>query len=108
MSSGRISSMSSEVLGQFVFKQTPGKLSTDLSGESVIMDLPSGTYSSFNQVGSVIWNALQEEVSFSSILETILEKFEVEKETAHKELVEFLDMLLEKNLISVNESMSQT
>lgn len=103
MSSTKISSIPIDALEQLVFKQTPGKLSTDLSGESVIMDLPSGTYSSFNPVGSTIWNELENEVDFTTILDAILTKFEVEKETAQSELVEFLELLLEKNLISAEK-----
>jgi hypothetical protein len=97
----------SEVLEQYFFKQSPGILSTDLSGESVIMDLLSGKYSSFNAVGSIIWNELKEERRFFQILESIMANFDVERKIAQDELAEFLDLLLEKNLITAQKTTEQ-
>jgi len=95
--------MAPEALERCFFQHAPDKLSTNLDGEVVMMDLHSGTYSSFNPVGSLIWNSLQQENQFSALLTAILDQFDVDEERATQELVVFLDMLLEKGLITMAE-----
>lgn len=93
--------MSHDVLQTCIIKQTDGKLSTEIDGETVIMDLQLGVYSSFNPVGSHIWKELEEDTGFFPVLESLLENFQVDRETAHRELTAFLDELSEKKLIQV-------
>lgn len=97
----KLSSMPQEQLTACSIKQTDGKLSTDIDGETVLMDLQSGTYSSFNAVASHIWGELQKGNQFTPLLESILEKFDVERTVAYNELISFLDELSEKNFIEV-------
>lgn len=96
--------MSQELLKTCTIKQTDGKLSTEIDGETVIMDLKLGVYSSFNAVASLIWTEVQHEKGFFPVLDSILEHFDIDRKIAHKELVTFLDELLEKNLIEVQSS----
>lgn len=101
MTDCKFSDMPPDVLKQYHFQHAPGKLSTVIDGESVIMDLQSGTYSSFNPVGSLIWKEIQNQKDFFTILESILDRFEVDRVIAHQELTDFLDLLSAKNLITV-------
>lgn len=39
------------------------KISTELDGETVILDLATGTYSGLDLVGTTIWNLLEKPVS---------------------------------------------
>ncbi|MBU0961786.1 MAG: PqqD family protein [Proteobacteria bacterium] len=93
--------MSQELLRTCIIKQADGKLSTEIDGETVMMDLNLGVYSSFNSVASHIWKELEEGTAFFPVLESILENFNVDRETAHKELTAFLDELSEKDLIQM-------
>ena len=93
--------MSQELLRTCTIKQTDGKLSTEIDGETVMMDLKLGVYSSFNSVASHIWRELEQNTKFFPILESILENFNVDRETAHRELIAFLDELSAKDLILV-------
>lgn len=104
----KFSSMSPEALKEYSFQHAPGTLSTVIDGESVIMDLQSGTYSSFNPVGSMIWKEIQNKKDFFTILESILECFEVDRAIAHQELTDFLDLLSSKSLITVTNINDQT
>lgn len=108
MTNTKFSDMPLESLKRYLFKHASGKLSTDIDGESVIMDLATGNYSSFNPVGSLIWNELHEGNGFSQVLESILDRFEVDEEVAQKELLEFLDLLFEKKLITATDTTEQT
>lgn len=100
----KLSSLPAEDLEKYSFKHESGILSTDINGESVVMNLMTGQYSSFNPVGTVIWSALTEEKCFTKVLELVLDRFEVEREIATGELIEFLDMLLEKKMITITQA----
>ncbi len=104
MNDSNLKNISPERIEHYLFKHAPGKISTEIDGESVIMDVQSGTYSSLNPVGSLIWKELREENRFASILESIVDHFEVPLDVAKKELAEFLDLLIEKNLVTATEA----
>ncbi len=93
--------MPQELLETCTIKQADEKLSTEIDGETVMMDLKLGVYSSFNSVASHIWKELEKGTGFFPILESILENFHVDRETAQRELTAFLDELSEKDLIQV-------
>jgi hypothetical protein len=96
-----------ESLDRYLFKRSPGKLSTHINGQSVIMDLQSGTYLSMNPVGSKIWEVIEGPTGFSKILAAILEKFEVDKSRAEEDLRVFLDKLLTKQLIIASKASAE-
>lgn len=104
MTTTRIQDLPDEDLEKCWFKRADEILSTDIGGESVIMNLQSEQYSSFNAVGSVIWNSLAEEKSFFEVLELVLERFEVERAVAQKELAEFLDVLVVKSMVTIRHN----
>lgn len=59
-----------------------GRLAADLNG---VMTL--------NDVGAFVWNALDEEMTLEQLLSQIMRKYEVDRETAEKDLNKFLDTL---------------
>lgn len=79
------------------------KISTELDGETVILDLASGTYSGLNEVGTTIWNLLNEPKSFSAIQTAIEEKYAVSSEQCAADLASFLQELIDNNLLIINE-----
>ena len=46
-----------------------------------------------NEFGTFIWNELQSDRSFDDILDTIMENYEIDAETARKDLEEFLERI---------------
>lgn len=75
---------------------------TDLDGEKIMMNLDKGEYFMMNEVGSKIWDIISESISVKSIIDTLLEEFEVEREVCEKEVIEFLECLNRAELISVS------
>ncbi|NEO97792.1 MAG: lasso peptide biosynthesis PqqD family chaperone [Symploca sp. SIO2E9] len=83
------------------------QVSSDLEGESVILNFKSGTYYGLNTVGSSIWNLIQEPKTVSEVREAILEEYEVEPEQCEREILELLQQLAAKELIEVkNEAVA--
>lgn len=69
------------VAGKQVLAPT-GRLAADLNGMITL-----------NDMGVFVWKALDEETTFEQILSKIMSKYEVDRETAEKDLNKFLDTL---------------
>ncbi len=78
-------------------------VSTELDGETVILDISSGIYSGLDPIGTEIWNILQQPMSFALLREQIIKNYDVSKEQCTQDLMVFLQKLLDNNLIAVDE-----
>lgn len=79
------------------------QVSSELEGESVILNLKSGTYYGLNNVGARIWNLIQEPKQVSEVREAILEEYEVEPEHCDRDILELLQQLANVELIEVRD-----
>jgi hypothetical protein len=77
------------------------KLSCNLHGETVVLNLKSGKYYGFDSVGSRIWELLQEPKSLDDLLTSIMKEFEVERHQCEQDILGFLRELLAQELIEV-------
>ena len=78
-----------------------GQISTDLGGEAVILGLDSGQYYSLNDVGTRIWDLVQEPKAVLDVRDAILDEYEVEPERCEKELLDILKDMASEGLIEV-------
>lgn len=83
-------------------KAAEEQVSSDLSGEAVILDLKSGVYYGLDTVGARIWNLIQEVRSVTEIRDLLLTEYEVEPDRCEKELIELLNQLAENDLIIIS------
>ena len=74
---------------------------TDLDGEKVMMNLDKGQYFMMNEVGSRIWDIVDEPKSVEEIVKSLLNEYEVEREQCENTVVEFLSELAKSDLIKV-------
>ena len=75
---------------------------TDIDGDKVMMDLEKGQYFALNSVGSRIWEEIQSPVKLSSVVDTLLQEYEVDRETCEKSVIEFIEGLNSAGLLSSN------
>ena len=80
---------------------TKDQMSSDLSGEAVILNLKTGMYHGLDTVGTRIWNLLQESKTVKDILDTLILEYEVELERCERELLALLQKLADEGLIEV-------
>ncbi|MFB2895109.1 lasso peptide biosynthesis PqqD family chaperone [Aerosakkonemataceae cyanobacterium BLCC-F50] len=78
------------------------QISSDLSGEAVILNLKSGVYYGLNSVGAWIWNLIRKPKTVSEIRATILAEYEVESEQCNRDLLVLLQQLKAEGLIEVS------
>jgi hypothetical protein len=78
-------------------------LSTTLDGESVILHTGSGKYFGFNEVGTRVWEAMQEPRSMVEITQQIENEYDVERERCRSDIESLVDELVERDLAQVVE-----
>ena len=76
-------------------------VSRELEGEAVILNLKSGTYFGLNEVGTRIWALIPEHGSLRKVFEALKEEYEVPPETLENDLLELVDQLQAKGLVSL-------
>lgn len=52
-----------------------------------------------NELGAFIWNKLSQDITEDGIVQAILEEYEIDEETARKDVEEFLDKLTEYKIL---------
>lgn len=83
---------------------TPEQVSSDLAGESVILNLKTGMYFGLNEVGASVWNLLQQPRSVNDICTQILDQYEVESEQCEQDVLTLLNELVESELIEIKDA----
>ncbi len=83
------------------YKAVSEHLSCDLNGEAVILNIKNGKYYGINEVGSVIWGAIQNPVNFEDIKSLVLQEYEVDEATCGKEVKDFLEKMAKEDLVEV-------
>ena len=56
-----------------------------------------------NEVGVSLWKMLQEEVTLEDLVKGILEEYDVEEETARKDIQEFLGEMIKGGILEEKE-----
>ena len=80
------------------------QMSCGLDDEAVILSLKKGVYYSLNPCGNRIWSQIQKPVKVGKIRDTLLEEFDIDKETCEEDLLSLLRDLNQEGLIVVEDS----
>jgi len=80
------------------------QFSCPLGDDTVILDLKAGLYFSLDNVGTVIWQLIQQPKSVKDLRAAILETFEVAPEVCERDLRALLQELVGKNLVEIRDA----
>jgi hypothetical protein len=80
------------------------QVSCELGGEAVILNVKKGAYYGLDEVGATIWSLIAEPVAVSKILETLLERYEVERGRCRDDLLALLAELHGSGLIRIGDA----
>lgn len=86
-----------------VFQRRKDLLSSRMDNDTVMMHPVSGKYFSLNPVATRIWEILKTPLPLNRIVETLLTDFDVSSDICIKETKEFLQILIEKDIIEIKE-----
>jgi hypothetical protein len=76
-------------------------LSQEVNGETVILDLDSESYFGLDEVGTRIWQLLQEKDDLQAVFETLLDEYDVEADQLETDINELLEKLVESGLVII-------
>ncbi len=88
-------------LDNLIVVSSNDQISRDLGGEAVILNMKSGVYCGLNEVGARIWELLKEPKSVQSIMDTLLEEYEVVTDQCKSDLLALLQELSDNDLIYI-------
>lgn len=69
--------------------------------ETVILDLASGTYYGLDPVGARIWQLIAEGKALASVCETLIEEFDVSRETLEHDVLHLTKELRARGLVNI-------
>ncbi len=76
------------------------QISTTMDGETVVLNTESGRYFSLNRVGNTPWEALRGAQTTAALVATVVERYDVDLETATRDVRELLATLEEAGLVT--------
>ena len=76
----------------------------EVDGEMVLLDMESENYFGLDEVGTAIWQAMQEKETLKEVFEVLLDQYEVEADMLENDLSDFVGKLVESGLVKVVES----
>jgi len=72
--------------------------------DSVLLNLDTGYYYTLNEVGRFLWEALDGKKKLFAIHKEILDHYDVDPETARRDILELIENLLKEGLVEIHES----
>ena len=75
-----------------------------LGEESVLLDIQSGIYFGLDKVGSQMWELLTEHRDTETVVDLLLERYEVEEERLRADLATLVQELADAKLVTVADS----
>ena len=78
-----------------------------VAGEVVILHLEDGVYYGLNEVGTRVWQLLEQPRRVEQIVDAIVSEFEVERDRCATDITELLQSLAERGLVTLNAGATQ-
>ena len=86
-----------------VVSRNPQIISSKMDNEVVMMSVEKGNYYGLNQVGSEIWEKLNEPLTVTDLCSKLLIEYNVEREQCERDVMPYLEKLVEEGLILVSD-----
>jgi hypothetical protein len=77
------------------------QVSSALAGESVILNLQSGTYYGLNEVGSSIWQRIQHPITILNLCDEITSEFDVDSNICEVEVLRLVAEMIDAQLVEI-------
>jgi hypothetical protein len=81
-----------------ILVRDPSLAAADLDGRIVVLSVERGAYVDFNGVASEIWHMLSEPCRVEKMFETLSQTHDVDETTLSRDVLPFLQQLIERRL----------
>ena len=68
--------------------------------ECLILNLSNGFYFRLNDTGSFLWKLISKGKNIDTLVQKMIEEFDVDEKTARKDIKSFLDNMKKENLLT--------
>lgn len=85
--------------------QSPGNIISDMDGETVMMSIDNGKYYNLGTIGGSIWELIIKPISINKLISKLTNEFDVENSECQKEVIPFLEQLLNEKLIMIEKGL---
>lgn len=79
--------------------QVQGHVTSDMSGEKVMMSIRNGNYYNLGETGGRIWELLQTPTTVRHIVDTLVQEYDVDPLSCEQHVISFLQRLVDEQLI---------
>ncbi len=79
---------------------SPDVIAREVGGETMLLDLDSGTYFGLDAIGGRIWQALESDTMLADACDAILAEYEVTREDLERDVLALLEQLAAHKLIT--------
>ena len=86
-----------------VVARTDESLSTTLDGEAVLLQPEGGMYYGMNEVGTLLWERLEEPATVGDLRDALLSEFDVDRAVADRDLQGFLADVEAAGLVEIRD-----
>lgn len=93
--------MTDGITNRSIVKRSADHIATDMGGETVVLDMKSGMYYGMDQVGSLIWNLIEEPKTLAEIRRAVLDEYDVDADQAERDVVAFLGEMASAGLVEI-------
>lgn len=88
-----------ELSMETVIVQSPGIIISDMDGETVMMSINNGKYYNLGVIGGYILENIKTPISINELISKLISEFEVENNQCQTDVIPFLELLLNENII---------
>ena len=92
------------MLDEYVAKNNEKTAYRTINGEAVVVNLKDSTFHTLNPVATFIWEQADGQTKTKQMIEKICQEFEVDRDTAEKDCLEFLGELVSKGLVLLSQN----
>ncbi|MEM7331984.1 MAG: PqqD family protein [Chloroflexota bacterium] len=82
------------------YKVHPETISSEVENQVVLLQYESGVYFTLNEVGTNIWQLIEEEKTHQQIINELQRMYDVNEERLNQDVLALVKQLKEKGLIS--------
>ncbi len=92
-----------EITTETVISQIEEIVASDIDGETVMMSVENGKYYGLDDIGSRIWELIEQPIKVSDLIDTLLKRFDVDREACKRDVLIFINELNEDRILQVRE-----
>lgn len=84
-----------------VVRQIEDIVASDIDDEKVMMSIEKGCYYGLDPIGSRVWELIETPTRVSDLVDALLLKFDVDRQTCEQDVLAFLEELHDAGILQV-------